>query len=322
MNKKNPKLENLLKKYEKGYTVQKGSEIVVEPKIRTKIFGFDYVLDGGISQQVGGHKIEIYGEESSGKTAIALMTIGQYQKLGKVCAFINAENSYDPEWAQILGVKNEDLLVVTPDTLENAGNLLIEMVADVDLIVIDSIIALVPEAEVGRDLADKTMASQASVNAPMCRKLNRKIAKYKTTIIFINQLREKVGQRYGNPETTSGGRALRHFYDTRIRFKQGKPIDVGSGDKKERIGFEIDVWTKKNKKGKPYKRAVMDFYFTGELDNKKSLLFSAVKYGIIERAGAWYTYGEIREQGQEKLVVKLTEKDWDTIECEIWSRIK
>ncbi len=141
-------------------------------------------------------------------------------------------------------------------------------------------------------------------------------------MIFINQLREKIGVMYGNPYTTPGGRALKHFYNTRIQFKTGTPIEIGSGAKKDRIGWEISMQTIKNKKGTPYRKAVVDFYFTGQVGHKKSLLFSAVKYGIIKRAGAYYSYGKVKEQGQEKFCDKLTDKQWEEIKKEIWQRIK
>lgn len=319
---KNEKLNKLLNSLEKNYKVQKGSDIIVEPKIRTGVYPLDYCLDGGISQYSGGHMIEFYGGESSGKTTFALKVIARYQKLGKVCAFINAESSYDPQWAKTLGVDNDNLLIIIPDTLEEAGECLLEMIPKVDLIVIDSIVALVPEAEIDRDLTEKTMASQASVNSPMCRKINRIRNQYKTTVIFINQLREKVGVMYGNPEHTAGGRALKHLYDSRVQFRAGKPIDVGSGDKKERIGMEINIFAKKNKKGRAYRRGVIDFFITGEIDNKKCLFFSALKYSVIELSGKTYTYNKKKAVGKDNFIKLLTDKDWEHIEAQIWKAMK
>lgn len=315
---KNDKLNKLLNSLEKKYKVQKGSDIIIEPKIKTGLYPLDYCLDGGISQYSGGHMIEFFGGESSGKTTFALKIVARYQKLGKVCAFINAESSYDPKWAKILGVSNDELLIITPNTLEEAGECLLELIPKVDLIVIDSIVALVPEAELDRDLSEKTMASQASVNSPMCRKINRIRNRYKTTVIFINQLREKVGIMYGNPEHTAGGRALKHLYDSRIQFRTGKPIDV----KKERIGMEINIFGKKNKKGKAYRRGIIDFYITGEIDNKKCLFFSAIKYKIIELAGKTYTYNKKKAVGKDNFMKLLTNEDYEKIESEIWKVMK
>jgi len=319
---KNEKLNKLLSSLEKKYKTQKGSDIIIEPKIRTGIYPLDYVLDGGFSQYSGGHMCEFYGGESSGKTTFALKVIARYQELGKTCAFINAESSYDPKWATTNGVDNDNILVIKPDTLEEAGGCLLELIPKVDLIVIDSIVALVPEEEKDRDLVDKTMASQAKVNAPLCRKINRIRNNSKTTVIFINQLREKVGVMYGNPEHTAGGRALKHLYDSRIQFKAGKPIDIGSGDKKERIGMEINIFAKKNKKGRAYRRGVIDFFITGEIDNKKCLFFSALKYSVIELSGKTYTYGKKRAVGKDAFMKLLTDKDYEKIEEQIWKVMK
>ncbi len=315
-------LNRLLTRLEKNYSVQKGSDIVIEPKIRTGIYGIDYCLDGGFSQNKGGHIAEFFGGESSGKTTFCKKIIAKYQSLDKTCVFINAEKSYDPEWAEILGVDNEKLLVVNPSTLEETGDLIIELIGEVDLIVIDSISAIIAEEEIEESLSKKTYAPQAKVNSPMCRKINKNRSKGNTTIIFINQLREKVGQIYGNPETTSGGRALKHLYDTRIRFKTAKPIRVGSGEKQETIGTEINLWTKKNKKGKPLRKAILDFYFNGEIDNKKSLFYGALKYGVVELSGKTYTYKDKKVVGKDNFIKELTNKEWVTIEKEIWGRMK
>jgi len=315
---KNEKLDKLLKQYEGKYTAHKASDIVVEPKIRTGVYALDYVLDGGISQYKGGHIMEYYGGESSGKTTLSLHVIKKYQSLDKTCAFINAESSYDPQWAEICGVDNENLLVIHPTSLEEAGDILIDLISKVDLIVIDSISALVPLEEVDEDLSKKNMASQAKVNTPMCRKINRERNKYQATIIFINQLREKVGIMYGNPEHTPGGRALKHLYDSRVQFRAGKPIDVGSGEKKERIGMEINLFGKKNKKGTAFRRAILDFYTNGDVDNRKCLFFAAVKYNVINLTGKTYTFGEKKVVGKDNMIKELTDKEWDKIEKEIF----
>lgn len=315
---KNEKLDKLLKQYEGKYSVHKASDIVVEPKIRTGVYALDYVLDGGISQYKGGHIMEFYGGESSGKTTFCLHVIKKYQSLDKTCAFINAESSYDPQWAEICGVDNDNLLVIHPTSLEQAGDILIDLIAKVDLIIIDSIAALVPEEEIDEDLSKKNMASQAKVNTPMCRKINRARNNYNATIIFINQMREKVGVMYGNPEHTPGGRALRHLYDSRVQFRAGKPIDVGSGDKKERLGMEINLFGKKNKKGTAFRRAVLDFYTNGEVDNKKTIFFAAIKYNVISLSGKTYSFGDKKVVGKDKMMAELTEKEWDKIEKEIF----
>lgn len=320
---KNDKLDKLLSKYEKNYAINKASDIKLEPKFRSGWFALDYVLDGGFSQVKGGHIVEFYGGESSGKTTATLKVISKFQQAGKACVFVNSEGSYDTLWGEINGVDNDNLLIMQPDTLEDTGDLILSLVQDnVDLIVVDSIVNLVPKVELEKDLDEKTMGAQAAVNAVLCRKLNRIKNLSNATIIFINQLREKIGVMYGSPETTSGGRSLRHIYDTRIRFKQGKPIDVGSGDKKERIGFEIDLWAKKNKKGKPYKKSVTNFYFSGQIDNKETLLLQACKYGIIEQSGKWFSYADKKYDGKESVKQDLSDNDWLKIEDEIWKRMK
>lgn len=315
-------LKKLLHDLEKNYSVKRASEIKQEEVIKTGIFPLDYVLDGGIRFCNGGHKIEFFGAESTGKSTFALHIIKKYQKEGKICAYVDAEHSYDKEWAEIIGVDNDNLIVVSPDSLEQVGDLFVKLIPEVDLIVIDSIVGLIPEEEINRDTNEPTMGLQARVNALITRKIYKAIAHRKTTMIFINQLREKIGIMYGNPYTTGGGRALKHMYNTRIEFKSGKPMDVGSGDKKERIGVEINLKCVKNKKGKPYHTAVVDFYFNGQIDNKKSLFWAGLKYGVIELSGKTYTFGSKKAVGKDNFVKLLTDKDLEKIEREIWKRVK
>jgi len=316
----NKDFEHLMKEYENKYNAKPASKIVILPKIRTGIYALDYVLSGGIAQCEGGHKIEFHGRESSGKTTMALKVISKYQELNKTCVFINAENSYDPQWAEINGVNNEKLLVLKPDTLEQAGDILIDLIPKVDLIVIDSIIALIPAEELEGSLEDKHMASSAKINAPLCRRINQTYKDFKTTIIFINQIREKVGIMYGNPETTSGGRALRHLYDTTVEIKTGKSIEISVEglDKKERIGNETILINKKNKKGVPFRQTIVDFYLTGILDNRKSLLYAGIKFGIIKLMGNTYSYKDIKAVGKDKFGELLTDKMLKEIEDDIW----
>ena len=318
----NKKLDKLLKELEKNYNAKKATKITEDEIIRTGVYPLDYVLSGGIHQCEGGHRIEFMGAESSGKTTFALYIIKKYQELGKTCVFIDAENSYDKEWAKIIGVDNDNLLVVKPNSLEEAGDLFVRLIPEADLIVTDSIVGLIPEEEIDRDTNEPTMGLQARVNALICRKIYKAISDKKTTLIFINQLREKIGVMYGNPYTTGGGRALKHMYNTRIEFRAGKPIEVGSGDKKERIGVEVNLKCIKNKKGTPQRKAIMDFYFTGNVDNKKSLFFSAIKYGIINLSGKTYTYKKRKAVGKDKAMEMLTDTDYKAIEEEIWTRQK
>jgi len=314
--------KQLLKELTKaGYNIKRASEIVEEAKLRIGIFALDYVLGGGISQCEGGHRIEFFGAESSGKTTFCLATIKKFQEMGKTCAFIDAENSYDKDWATMMGVNNEDLIIIKPNSLEEAGNILYQIIPSVDLLVIDSIVGLIPLGELERNTEEVQMALPARVNSLITRKIYSALTNSKTTIIFINQLREKLGG-YGNPFVTSGGHALKHLYNTRVEFKLGKPIDVQSSGAKERIGYEINLRCVKNKKGNPHRTSVIDFYFNGLIDNKKSLLHSAIKYSLITQKGSYYIYKDYKEQGKENLFNKLTDKDLQEIEEEIWKVLK
>jgi protein RecA len=318
---KNKKLDNILKKYEKKYEMERASDVKIPPKLKTKWFTLDYILDGGIAQAPGGHLIEFHGKESSGKTTSALKVIARYQELDKVCALISVEG-YDAMWGEINGINNKELLLIKPTEQETAGEAILDLIKDdVDLIVIDSLAMLSPKAEIEKSLDEKTRGEQAQVNTVLCRKINRIKKLSNTTIIFINQVRDNQSP-YGDPIRIPGGHSLSHLYDTRVRFKPGQPIEIGSGDKKERIGFEMDIWCKKNKMGTPYRRAKCDFYLNGQIDNEKTLLIQAIKYGIIEQSGKWLTYKEKRYDGKKNFRKALNKKDWDEIEEEIWKRIK
>jgi len=320
---KNKELSKLLNELEKNYNVQKGTDIDKMEIISTGIFALDFVLgNGGIPICQGGSTIEFFGAESSGKSTFSLHVIKQFQKQGKLCAYIDAENSYDPKWAKTIGVDNDNLLIIKPNSLEEFGDIIIKIASKVDLIVVDSIVSLIPENEIERDTNQPTMALGARINSLITRKLYKSLVGQKTVLIFINQLREKVGVMYGNPYTTGGGRALKHMYSVRVEFRAGKPIDIGSGDKKERIGIEINLHTVKNKKGTPHKKAVIDFMFTGEMRNKKTVFFAGIKYGIIELSGKTYTFKDKKVVGKDKMMLLLTDANYKEIEREIWKRIK
>ncbi len=316
------KLKKLLNELERNYNVKKASDILKDEIFQTGVFSLDYVLSGGIHLCEGGHRIEFFGAESSWKSTFALYIIKRYQEEGKICVYIDAEHSYDKVWAKNIGVDNDSLLIVDPESLEEVGDLFVELIPKVDLIVIDSIVGLIPEEEINRDTNQPTMGLQARINALITRKIYKNIIGKKTTMIFINQLREKIGVMYGNPYTTGGGRAIKHMYNTRIEFRAGKPIDVGTGDKKERVGIEINLKCIKNKKATPYRKAVMDCYFTGHVDNKKSIFFAGIKYGVINLSGKTYSYKDIKVVGKDKFIAVLDDKDYKAIEKEIWKRMK
>lgn len=313
------KIEDLKKTLSKeGYNVKTSKELKSNEKILTDNFILDYIIDGGIGKK---HRIEFWGKESSGKSLFALLTVKKYQELGKVCVWIDVEHSIDLNWCDTLGVDIENLIVVSPESLEQAGDLMYNLLLkNVDLIVIDSIISLIPEAELERDTDQPTIALNAKINALICKKIYAGLSKSDTSMIFINQIREKVGVMYGNPETTSGGKALLHLYDTRVNFRPGKPIEQGTGDKKEKIGIEINIKCNKNKRGIPQRKGVVDFYFTGKLDNNKSLFFIGLKYGIINLSGKTYTYKKTKIVGKDNFINEF--KDWKALEKEIWEKIK
>ena len=316
-------IEKLQKELAKdGYIVKLASDIVKDEKLKIGIFGIDYILDGGISMSEGGHRIELFGAESSGKTTLALYIIKRFQELGKLCAFVDAEKAYDKAWGEKIGINNEELLIIEPNSLEEAGDIFVKIITQVDLLVIDSIVSLIPEGEADRDTAEAQMALSARVYALITRKIYHSIGNRPITMIFINQLREKVGAVYGSPYTTGGGHALLHFYNTRIEVKKGKPIEQGTGDLKEKIGMEMLLQCVKNKKGKPYRKAELDFYLNSNLDNNKSLFFAGIKYGVIQRNGNTYEFGNKKGVGQEKFFELLDTEDWKKLEEEIWIAIK
>jgi len=313
------KLDQLIKELTKdGHRVKLASKLRKSEKIRTGVFALDYVIDGGISQCEGWHRLEFWGAESSGKTTFALMVIKKYQELGKTCVFIDVERSYDTVWGTILGIDNEKLIVIYPDTLEEFGDLLVELIPQVDLIVVDSIVGLIPIAESERDTDSPQVASQARINSLITRKIYGAVGDLPVCFIFINQMRQKVGVMYGSPNTSSGGLALKHMYSTRVEFRAGKPIKEGD----EKVGIEIKLNCIKNKKGRPHRVAEVDFSLTGSLDNTKSLFYAALKYAVIERSGNTYTFDKVKAIGKDKFIAAMEEKDWTKLEKEIWKTIK
>lgn len=320
---------------ELGFKLKKASEIEVLDKIRTNIFALDYVIDGGLSQDEGGHRIEFYGAESSCKTTTALMLLSLYIANGKKALYIVNEGNYDSEWGSKLGIDNDKLDIAKPANLEEAGDILCAAVPIYDIILYDSIPALASIHENEESLEEKNMAEQAKIYAPMTRKLYSAFAHSRCTIIFINQLREKVGIAYGSPFITPGGRALKHLYNTRVEFKSGDLICAtreGEDDKDKKkekkedknvIGREIKLYCPKNKKGVPYRTSTMDFYNNGIIDNNKSLLYAGLKYGIIQQSGHTYIYDDKKAVGIDKFKELLTEKDsWKEIEIKIWEEIR
>ncbi len=270
---------------------------------------------GGVPR---GRIIEIFGPESSGKTTLALHMIAEAQKMGGTGAFIDAEHALDPVYAKNLGVNIEDLLVAQPDTGEQALEIAEALVRSgaVDIIVIDSVAALVPKAEIDGEMGDSHVGLQARLMSQALRKLAGVTSKSKTIVVFINQLREKVGVLFGNPETTPGGRALKFYATIRLDVRKVDAIKQGN----EIIGNRTRVKVVKNKIAPPFKQAEFDIMYGEGISREGSILDIGTSVDIIEKSGAWYSYGDIRlGQGREnaKQFLKENKEIADEIERKI-----
>lgn len=270
---------------------------------------------GGVPR---GRIIEIFGPESSGKTTLALHMIAEAQKMGGTGAFIDAEHALDPVYAKNLGVNIEDLLVAQPDTGEQALEIAEALVRSgaVDIIVIDSVAALVPKAEIDGEMGDSHVGLQARLMSQALRKLAGVTSKSKTIVVFINQLREKVGVMFGNPETTPGGRALKFYATIRLDVRKVDAIKQGN----EIIGSRTRVKVVKNKIAPPFKQAEFDIMYGEGISREGSILDIGASIDIIEKSGAWYSYGDIRlGQGREnaKQFLKENKEIADEIERKI-----
>lgn len=254
----------------------------------------------GIGGYPKGRIIEMYGPESSGKTTLALHAIAESQKLGGVAAFVDAEHALDPVYAKNLGVNIDELWVSQPDTGEQALEITENLVRSgaVDIIVVDSVAALTPEKEIEGEMGDAVMGMQARLMSQALRKLTAIIGKSNCIVIFINQIRMKIGVMFGSPETTTGGQALKFFSSVRLEIRRVETID-GKGDE-DAVGNRVRVKIVKNKVAPPFRKCELDIYFGKGISASASLLDSAVKHGIIDKRGAWYTMGEEKiGQGKE-----------------------
>ena len=310
-------LADIEKQFGKGAIMKLGEQKDIE---------IDVVPSGSISLDialgVGGYPkgriIEIYGPESSGKTTFALHAIAEVQKEGGRAAFIDAEHSLDPVYASNLGVNIDELLLSQPDTGEQALEICDALVKSeaVSIIVIDSVAALVPQAEIDGEMGDSHVGLQARLMSQALRKLSGSINKTNTIVIFINQLREKVGVMFGNPETTPGGKALKYYSSVRLDIRRGEQIKNGT----DVIGNKTNIKVVKNKVAPPFKSASVDIMYGEGVSQNGELVDLASEANIIEKSGAWYSYkGEKLAQGREnvKLLLKSNNDFREEIETQV-----
>ena len=299
-------LADLDKQFGKGAVMKMGADAVNRdiPVIPTGCLTLDYALGvGGIPR---GRIVEIYGPESSGKTTVALHVVAEAQKAGGIAAFVDAEHALDPLYAKKLGVNIDELYVSQPDTGEQALEITEALVRSgaLDVVVIDSVAALVPKAEIDGEMGDSFVGLQARLMSQALRKLTGVINKTGCVAIFINQLREKVGVMYGNPETTPGGRALKFYSSVRLDVRKGEALKNGT----EIIGNHTKVKVVKNKVAPPFRIAEFDIIYGEGISREGTLLDMAVEYGIITKSGAFFSYGDQRiAQGRDNARVYLRE---------------
>ena len=298
-------LSQIDRQFGKGSVMRMGDAGIVQiESISTGSLGLDVAL--GIGGLPKGRVVEIYGPESSGKTTLTLQVIAEAQKLGGTAAFIDAEHALDPIYAEKLGVNVDELLVSQPDTGEQALEITDMLVRSgaVDVLVIDSVAALTPKAEIDGDMGDSHMGLQARLMSQALRKLTSIIKRSNTMVIFINQLRMKIGVMFGNPETTTGGNALKFYASVRLDIRRIGAIKKGD----EILGNETRVKVVKNKVAPPFKQAEFDILYGEGISKMGEIISIGVKQGLIDKAGAWYSYnGEKIGQGKEKVRAFLQE---------------
>jgi recombination protein RecA len=289
-------VEQIEKQFGKGSIMHlEGDNKIDIETIPTGSVSLDIALGGGIPK---GRIVEIYGPESSGKTTLTLHVIAELQKSGGTAAFVDAEHALDPAYAKRLGVDVEKLLVSQPDSGEQALEIVETLVRSnaVDIVVIDSVAALVPQAEIEGDMGDSHMGLQARLMSQALRKLTSIISRSKCTVIFINQLRMKIGVMFGNPETTTGGNALKFYASVRMDIRRASQIKTGE----EIIGNRVRVKVVKNKIAPPFRQAEFDIMYNHGISVEGDILDLATEKGIVEKAGAWFAYnGENIAQGRE-----------------------
>lgn len=315
-------LAQIDKQYGKGSVMRLGEEQHRRvPAIPTGSIALDVAL--GVGGLPRGRVVEIYGPESSGKTTVALHAVASAQKAGGIAAFIDAEHALDPEYARRLGVDTDALLVSQPDTGEQAleiADMLIRSGA-IDIIVIDSVAALVPRAEIEGEMGDSHVGLQARLMSQALRKITGGLNASGTTAIFINQLREKIGVMFGSPETTTGGRALKFYSSVRLDVRRIETLKNGT----EPVGNRTRVKVVKNKVAPPFKQAEFDLLYGEGISREGSVIDMGVEHGFVKKSGSWYTYdGDQLGQGKEKVRAYLQENPeiCDEIEDKILRKLK
>ncbi len=315
-------LQAAMDKIEKNFgqgSIMKLGESVTEKVdvIPTGSIGLDMAL--GVGGYPRGRIIEIYGPESSGKTTLTIHAIAECQKLGGICAFIDAEHAFDCMYAEKLGVQIDDLLISQPDNGEQALEIADQLIrsAAIDLIIIDSVAALTPKAEIEGDMGENKVGLQARLMSQALRKLTSSISKTNTACIFINQLREKIGVMFGNPETTTGGNALKFYSSVRLDIRKGQAIKNGD----EILGYETRVKVVKNKVAPPFRRAEFDIMFGEGISRTGELLDICTDINVIKKSGSWFSYGD-QKLGQGRDAVKAMLADNPELCDELMEKIK
>ncbi len=311
-------LDKLDKTYGKGTVMKMGDKAVEEVEtISSGSLGLDLAL--GVNGYPKGRVIEIYGPESSGKTTLTLHAIAESQKAGGIAAFIDAEHAFDRNYAEKLGVDIENLIISQPDNGEQALEIAENLIRSgaIDIVVIDSVAALTPKSEIEGEMGDSKMGLHARLMSQALRKLTGTISKTNSTVFFINQLREKIGVMFGNPETTTGGNALKFYASIRLDIRRSSQIKDGDNV----IGNRTKVKVVKNKVAPPFKTAEFDIMYGEGISKTGEILDLAVEFEIIKKAGSWFSYGDTK-LGQGRDAVKVLIKDNPELADELEQKIK
>ena len=315
-------MDKIGKDYGKGAIMRMGdTEVIDVAVIPIGSVGLNIAM--GVGGYPRGRVVEIYGPESSGKTTLAIHAIAEAQKAGGIAAFIDAEHAFDRYYAEKLGVNTDDLLISQPDDGEQALEITDQLIrsAAIDIIVIDSVAALTPRKEIEGDMGDSSMGLQARLMSQALRKLTANISKTNTTCIFINQLREKIGVMFGNPETTTGGNALKFYSSVRLDIRRVSQLKEGD----DVIGNQVRVKVVKNKVAAPFRKAEFDIMFGEGISRTGEIVDLGVEYGIIKKSGSWFSYGETKlAQGRDatKNLMKENPDLAAEIEAKIMEAIK